>query len=88
MLIPQMRERYDFPDIARWLAPKPFFFLNGRQDRLFPESAVRTAFGRMQAIYEEKGAGGRLRTEFFEGEHHCGLREQQTLLAYLDAQLR
>ena len=88
MLIPQMRERYDFPDIARWLAPKPFFFLNGLQDRLFPEAAVRTAFERMQAIYEEKGAGGRLRTEFFEGEHHCGLREQQTILAYLDGQLR
>lgn len=88
MLIPQMRQDYDFPDIARWLAPKPFFFLNGRQDHLFPVSAVETAFSRMQDIYEEKGAGGRLRTEFFDGAHHCGLREQQTIIGYLDAQLR
>jgi len=88
MLIPQMREKYDFPDIARWLAPKPFFFLNGRQDKLFPVPAVETAFSRMQEIYREKGAGGRLRTEFFDGPHHCGLAEQQTILRYLDEQLR
>ena len=88
MLIPQMRERYDFPDIARWLSPKPFFFLNGLQDKLFPVPAVETAFARMQAIYEEKGAGGRLRTEFFDGPHHCGLAEQQTILDYLAAQLK
>ena len=88
MLIPQMREKYDFPDIARWLAPKPFFFLNGLKDKLFPVPAVETAFARMQEIYQEKGAGGRLRTEFFDGEHHCGLAEQQTILDYLDAQLR
>ena len=88
MLIPKMREQYDFPDIARWLAPKPFFFLNGRQDHLFPETAVQTAFDRMQEIYAEKGAGGRLRTEFFDGAHHCGLQEQQTIIDYLDAMLR
>ena len=88
MLIPQMREQYDFPDIARWLAPKPFLFLNGLQDKLFPVPAVETAFARMQAIYQEKGADGRLRTEFFDGPHHCGLAEQRTIQEYLAAQLK
>ena len=88
MLIPKMRERYDFPDIARWLAPKPFFFLNGRQDKLFPVDAVQTAFDRMQAIYAEKHAGGRLRTEFFDGPHHCGLAEQQAILDFLGTRLK
>ncbi|MBQ9661464.1 MAG: alpha/beta fold hydrolase [Bacteroidales bacterium] len=88
MLIPEMRERYDFPDIARWLAPKPFFFLNGLQDKLFPVPAVERAFARMQEIYDGKGAGGRLRTEFFDGPHHCGLAEQETIIRYLDDQLR
>ena len=88
MLIPKMREQYDFPDIARWLAPKPFLFLNGRQDHLFPEQAVQTAFDRMQEIYAQQGAAGRLQTEFFDGAHHCGLEEQQTILRYLDDQLR
>lgn len=88
MMIPRMRERYDFPDIARWLAPKPFFFLNGLQDKLFPVPVVERAFARMQEIYAEKGAAGRLRTEFFDGGHHCGLAEQDTIIRYLDAQLR
>lgn len=88
MLIPKMREQYDFPDIARWLAPKPFLFLNGRQDHLFPEEAVERAFARMQEIYAGKGAAGVLRTEFFDGTHHCGLAEQQTILDFLDGELR
>ena len=52
-----------------------------------PEPAVvadasREAFGRMQEIYLENGAPGLLRTEFFEGGHHCGLREQQLILDF------
>ena len=88
MLIPQMRQKYDFPDIARWLAPKPFLFLNGLQDKLFPVPAVETAFARMQDIYKEKGAAGLLRTEFFDGPHHCGLQEQETIIDFFDTQLR
>ena len=86
MLIPALRERYDFPDIARALAPKPFLFLNGRTDKLFPEQAVQQAFERMQAIYAEAGADS-LQTLFFEGGHHCGLSEQETILAFLKENL-
>ena len=81
MLIPTLRERYDFPDIARALAPKPFLFLNGRSDKLFPEQAVQRAFDKMQALYAEAGSD-RLQTRFFEGGHHCGLAEQETILAF------
>lgn len=87
MMIPALRERYDFPDIARWLCPKPFLFLNGRSDRLFPPDASQEAFDRMQALYGEAGGEGRLRTEFFDGGHHCGLREQETILQYFKEQL-
>lgn len=88
MMIPALRERYDFPDIACWLCPKPFFFLNGRNDRLFPVDASQAAFDRMQAIYAKAGAQGRLRTEFFDGGHHCGLREQALILDYFRQQFR
>ena len=87
MMIPALRERYDFPDIARWLCPKPFLFLNGRSDRLFPPDATQEAFDRMQALYGEAGGEGRLRTEFFDGGHHCGLREQETILHFFENQL-
>ena len=79
MMIPALRERYDFPDIARWLRPKPFLFLSGRTDRLFPEEATQEAYRRMQEIY---GTPGLLRTEFFPGGHHCGAAQQETILQY------
>lgn len=82
MMIPALREQYDFPDIARRLAPKPFLFLSGTTDKLFPREATQEAFERMQSIYRENGAAGALRTEFFEGGHHCGLREQQTIIHF------
>lgn len=86
MLIPSLRDRYDFPDIARALAPKPFLFLNGRTDKLFPEWAVQKAFDRMQEIYSEipgiAAPSGPLRTLFFDGGHHCGLQEQETILDF------
>ena len=87
MMIPSLRERYDFPDIARWLSPKPFLFLNGNSDRLFAPDAVQEAFDRMQAIYSKSGGAGRLRTEFFDGDHHCGLREQETILRFFKEEL-
>ena len=87
MMIPALRERWDFPDIARWLCPKPFLFLNGRSDRLFPAAASQEAFERMQAIYAEAGAPSLLRTEWFDGGHHCGLHEQETILQFFRQQL-
>ena len=82
MLIPELREQYDFPDIARKLAPKPFFFLNGKQDKLFPLWAVKESFRRMNRIYDDAGVHGQLRTEFFDGPHHCGLDVQETLIDF------
>jgi hypothetical protein len=36
----------------------------------------------MHAIYAAAGCESRLRTEFFDGGHHCGLREQETILQF------
>ncbi len=88
MIIPELRDNYDFPDIAQWLAPKSFFFLNGDEDKLFPVPQSRIAFDRMQRIYSEKGAAGKLRTEFFHGTHHCGPAEQKTISDFLKAELQ
>lgn len=88
MLIPGLRDRYDFPDIALWLAPKPFFFLSGSQDKLFPAWAVERSFRRMQEIYESAGAEGKLRTEFFDGPHHCGREVQALITEYMDSCLK
>ena len=88
MMIPRLRSRYDFPDIGRALAPKPFLFLSGRTDHLFPEDATAEAFRTLQQIYREEGAEGALKTEFFEGGHHCGKAQQRTLVRFLDGILK
>lgn len=41
----------------------------------------------MQAIYAEAGAPSLLRTEWFDGGHHCGLHEQETILQFFRQQL-
>lgn len=84
LLIPRLRDRYDFPDIALKLVPKPFLFLSGTRDHLFPVWAVEKAYGRMQSVYEEHGAEGRLRTEFFEGGHHCGKEVQCRIVEFFE----
>ena len=83
MLIPALRDKYDFPDIARWICPKPFLFLSGTEDKLFPYDATAEAFKRMQEIYKEAGQEGKLRTEFFEGGHHFGIPEQDAVSEFL-----
>ena len=87
MLIPQLRDSYDFPDIAAWLAPKPFFFLNGLQDKLFPVWSVSSAFATMREYYKLRGSEDKLRTAFFDGPHHCGLEVQAMIVSYLEEQL-
>jgi len=87
MMIPSLRKAYDFPDIARALSPKPFLFLSGRSDHLFPEEATAEAFRRMQQVYRADGAGEALETEFFEGGHHCGKEQQLSIVRFLDGQL-
>ena len=87
MLIPRLRDSHDFPDIALLLAPKPYLFLSGTEDKLFPVHAVERAYARMQSIYSGKGAEGMLRTEFFEGGHHCCKEVQAVVVDFLEKNL-
>lgn len=88
MYIPRLRDNYDFPDIARWLVPKPFLFLAGTQDKLFPVWSVDSAYATMQGIYNQDGAEGLLLTEYFEGPHHCGLDVQERIIEFFDETLK
>ena len=82
MLIPYLRERYDFPDIALSLAPKPFFFLNAASDHLFPKAETDKAFEAMRSVYASLSLDGVLTTEYFEGDHHCGKDVQRRIVNY------
>lgn len=77
MLIPVLRDSLDFPDIAFFLEPKPFYFLSGTEDHLFPAWAVDSCYTRMHNLYKDSDA---LKTEFFPGGHHCGEDVQKRVL--------
>lgn len=83
MYVPYLRDSYDFPDIARLLAPKPFLFYSGLRDKLFPKWATDRAYDRMHEIYDAAGASGMLDTEYFDGPHHCGVEVQERITDYL-----
>ena len=82
MAVMPMREQMDFADIGQYLAPKPMLFLTGTTDHLFPKEKVETAYERLQLHYS--GCPEKLRTEFFDGGHHCGKEVQKTIFEYLD----
>lgn len=83
IMIPELREKYDFPDVALALRSRPFLFINATRDEFFPCEAAGKAFAIMQDYYKEAGAQGRLATEFFEGPHNCPLPVQERIIDYL-----
>lgn len=86
MAVMPMRERMDFGDIGQYLAPKPMLFLSGESDPLFPKESVEKAYLKLQSHYS--GCPDRLRTEFFDGGHHCGKDIQKRIFGYLDSELK
>ena len=85
MRIQPMRDYLDFGDIGRYLAPKPMLFLSGKTDHLFPQPMVQKAYGKLHTYYKDTQC---LRTEFFEGGHHCGKPVQKIIADYFDIQLK
>ena len=96
MRIQPMRDRMDFGDIGKYLAPKPMLFLSGETDHLFPKDKVQKAYDKLQAHYSSCEADGSdpirpsdaLRTEFFPGGHHCGKYVQSIILQAFGVMLK
>lgn len=85
MAVMPMREQMDFGDIGKFLAPKPMMFLSGDADHLFPKEKVGTAYEKLHGYYSDSGT---LETLFFDGGHHCGKHVQQTIISFLDRNLK
>ena len=84
MRIQPMRDRMDFGDIGAYLVPKPMLFLSGESDHLFPKEMVQKAYAKLHAHYKDTKC---LRTEFFDGGHHCGKIVQKIIADYFKTQL-
>ncbi|MDG9715111.1 dienelactone hydrolase family protein [Streptomyces sp. DH24] len=70
MLHPGLARHLDIPDVASIAAPRPMYFLGGEQDTLFTAEGVRTAYGKMRAVWCSRDAGDRLRTQVWPGLGH------------------
>lgn len=87
-MLPGIRRYLDYPHIASIACPKPMFFLNGKQDKLFPPAGVKAAFEEMHRVWKSRSVDDRLRTEVWDMPHDCGVNVQSTLLDFFDKWLK
>ena len=80
--IPGLRRWLDYPHVASIACPKPMFFINGSQDKLFPVAGVEKAFRTMHEIWESQGAGDKLETELWDMPHSCPKKAQERVLQF------
>ena len=85
--LPGLRRWLDYPHIASIACPKPMLFINGSQDKLFPEAGVRKAFAIMHDTWNSQGAGDQLETELWPMSHSCNKQSQQRVLDFLNKHL-
>lgn len=88
MLIPNLRNYLDYPDVATIACPKPMLFFNGLQDKLFPPNGVRDAYGRMRKVWQSQNADYNLVTELWESPHYFNKAMQQRALQFFNEKLK
>lgn len=88
MLVPDLRNELDYPDVASIACPKPMLFFNGTEDGLFPIPGVESAYAKMRAVWDLQSAGDKLVTKLWPVPHEFNAAMQDEAFAWLDAILR
>ena len=88
MIIPGIRNYMDYPDVASLACPKPVFFMNGRQDKLFPVEGVEAAYAVMRKVWQDNGAGEQFHTKITDGPHYYDKAMQREALQFLDSVMK
>jgi dienelactone hydrolase len=87
MLLPNIRNYLDYPDVAALACPKPMLFFAGEQDPLFPVSGVQSAFEKIHAVYAAQGAEDNLKTRILPAPHAFTRTMQEEAFGWLDRHL-
>ena len=85
--LPGLRRWLDYPHIASIACPKAMLFINGSQDKLFPEAGVRKAFNTMLQVWNDQGASDKLETELWDMPHSCPRKAQARVLDFFKKRL-
>lgn len=67
--IPGMLKYFDMGDVAALVAPRPYVVVNGEKDPIFPIGAARNQYAVAKAVYEDAGAGDKIRHVVGPAEH-------------------
>jgi dienelactone hydrolase len=87
MILPELRNALDYPDVASIACPKPMLFFNGDQDPLFPVPGVERAYAKMRRAWEDQGVGDCLVTRLWPVPHEFNEAMQHEAFAWLDPHL-
>ena len=85
--LPGLKRYLDYPHTAAIACPKPMYFINGQQDKLFHPSGVKKAYDYMHSVWDSQGAGNNLKTELWDMSHWCGPEVQRAAKTFLDEKL-
>ncbi len=89
MLVPDLRNGLDYPDVASIACPKPLMVYDGgAKDTLFPTAGVDAAYARMRKVWDSRGVGERLVTRRWDVGHVFNVEMQEEAFAWLDKWLR
>lgn len=88
MLVPNLRNFLDYPDVAAIACPKPMIFFNGAQDTLFPVRGVEAAYERIRRVYNSQAARDKLTMKIWPVPHIFNLEMQSEAFNWLDSQLK
>ena len=84
---PGLRRWLDYPHIASMACPKAMLFINGSQDKLFPEAGVEKAFQTMHDTWKSQKADDKLETEIWDMGHSCPIKVQERVLQFFQKHL-
>ena len=85
--LPGLRRWLDYPHIASIACPKAMLFINGRQDKLFPEAGAEKSFCIMHDVWKSQGADDKLETELWDMPHSCPVKAQERVLRFFQQHL-
>lgn len=66
--------RFNYSDLVRLIAPRPFMVERGHKDGAGTDPMVAAEYARVRQIYTKLGISDRTRIEFFNGGHEINLK--------------
>jgi len=88
MLVPNLRNHLDYPDVASIAAPKPMLFFNGTEDTLFPVPGVDASYAKLREVWTAQNAADSLLTKLWPVPHEFNAAMQDEAFTWLDVHLK